>query len=167
MAYTFQQMTKVQAEEIAQWRYTEPYSFYNPNEANIEKFVACLLELRYGYHAMYDHAICDGTMLVGFCCFGEDAQVPGGDYDLPNTLDTGLGMRPELTDQGRGAAFLAAILAFAQNQYHVKQFRSTIAQFNLRSQRTFAQAGFQPVQRFLSQHNHATEFVVMVKHCSL
>jgi hypothetical protein len=54
-------------------------------------------------------------------------------------------------------------MEFAQHKYKAKQYRTTIAMFNQRSQRIFAQAGFQPVQRFLSQFDPAMEFVVMVK----
>ena len=38
---------------------------------------------------------------VGFCSFGADGQVPGGDYSLA-ALDIGLGMKPEYTGRGLG-----------------------------------------------------------------
>jgi [ribosomal protein S18]-alanine N-acetyltransferase len=156
VAYTFQKMTAIQAREILTWRYTGLYAVYNPDEATLEEGVAMMLDPRNTYHAIYE-----GAMLVGFCCFGEDAQVLGGDYSLPDALDIGLGMRPKLTGQGKGAAFLAAILEFAQRQYRVKYFRATVAAFNRRSQRMFEKAGFQYVQNFIS--DGAIPFVVMVK----
>lgn len=158
MAYTFQVMNLAHALEISRWRYPPPYAVYNPDEQSTTVYVAHLVAPQNHYYA-----ICDGELLVGFCCFGEDAQVPGGDYTLPNTLDIGLGMCPELTSQGRGHGFLAAILTFAQQQYDVTHFRATIAQFNQRSQKTFAQAGFQPGQTFISDFDHTTRFVVMYR----
>jgi RimJ/RimL family protein N-acetyltransferase len=151
-------MTAAQAHEIATWRYTGQYALYNPDETMLDEYSAMLLEPHYAYHAIYDD-----TTLVGFCCFGEDAQVPGGDYSLPDTLDIGLGMRPDLTGQGRGTLFLGAILEFAQRQYRVKHFRTTIATFNHRSQRVFEKAGFHPTQTFVSGNANPLEFVVMVK----
>jgi [ribosomal protein S18]-alanine N-acetyltransferase len=156
VSYTFQKMTAIQAREILTWRYTRPYAVYNPDEATLEEGLAVMLDPRNAYHAIYN-----GTTLVGFCCFGEDAQVLGGDYSLPDTLDIGLGMQPELTGQGKGTAFLAAILEFAQRQYRVKYFRATIAAFNRRSQRIFEKAGFQYVQNFM--RDGVIPFVVMVK----
>ena len=50
-----------------------------------------------GYLAVRDS---EGA-LVGFCCFGFEGQVPGGDYSV-DALDVGIGMRPELTGQGLG-----------------------------------------------------------------
>src|SRR5262245_13252455 len=107
MGYSFQRMTERAARDISTWRYPDQDAFYNPDEASLEGYIASLLDPHYAYYAIYEEA-----MLVGFCCFGEDAQVPGGDYCPPDTLDIGLGLRPEWTGQGRGTAFLAAILAF-------------------------------------------------------
>jgi [ribosomal protein S18]-alanine N-acetyltransferase len=158
MSYTIEKMSKSAAQEIAKWRYTGREAFYNPDGISTWDYVAWLLEPNYRYYMLYE-----GEMLVGFCCYGVDAQVPGGDYSLRATLDVGLGMHPELTGQGRGQAFLTAILVFAAEQFHVQQFRATIATFNQRSQRLFLRAGFQPVQRFLSGYDQTTEFVIMVK----
>jgi RimJ/RimL family protein N-acetyltransferase len=154
----FRKMSKAEAQEIAQWRYPEPYTFYNPDDASKEEYVAWLLIPRYHYHSIYE----DGK-LTGLCCFGEDAQIAGGDYSQRDLWDIGLGMHPALTGQGRGSDFLAAIMAFAEREYDAKQFRATIAAFNQRSQRLFARAGFQRVQRFASLFDRAMEFVVMVK----
>src|SRR5688500_2713462 len=137
MAYSFRKIAEKEAQEISTWRYEGQYALYNPDEAMLEEYVAWLLEPRYAYHAIHE-----GEMLVGFCCFGEDAQVGGGDYSLSDALDIGFGMRPDLTGQGRGTPFLAAILSFAMSQYHMTHFRTTIATFNRRSQRVFEKAGF-------------------------
>ena len=53
--------------------------------------------------------------LVGYCCYGLDAQVPGGEYliNMPAVLDIGVGMKPNLTGAGRGHDFVSAILEYA------------------------------------------------------
>lgn len=158
VGYTLKPMTEECAIEIVEWRYPEPFAVYNPIDGHAGEYIAHLMEPHHNYHAVFQE-----DRLVGYCCFGEDAQVPGGDYSLPETMDVGLGMHPDLIGQGRGRAFLAAILDFAEKQYGSRQFRSTIATFNERSQRLFASAGFRPVQRFISKQIGAMEFMVMVR----
>jgi ribosomal-protein-alanine N-acetyltransferase len=71
--------------------------------------MTCTPLLRPDYHY---YAVHDATgVLVGFCCYGEDAQVAGGDYAAP-ALDVGMGLRPDLVGQGRAHGFLQAILAW-------------------------------------------------------
>jgi RimJ/RimL family protein N-acetyltransferase len=151
-------MSEADAQEISGWRYTGEFALYNPDEAALADYAAWLLEPANGYFAIYEWAT-----LIGFCCFGADAQVGSGDYSLPDTLDIGLGMRPDMTGQGRGTAFLEAILSFVQSRYGATHYRATIAAFNQRSQRIFEKAGFSPKQRFVSQSPGNLEFVVMVK----
>jgi RimJ/RimL family protein N-acetyltransferase len=157
--YHFRPMTEAFAREIVAWRYPGQYDIYNVDDADAEEDVQVLLDPRYAYHAVCD---ADG-ILVGFCCYGLDAQVPGGDYSEPAALDVGLGLRPDLAGQGRGQGFLEAILAYARAQYDTTRFRATIATANARSRRVFAKAGFVEVQRFLSQSAHPLEFVVVVQ----
>jgi RimJ/RimL family protein N-acetyltransferase len=156
-------LTVADAHAILSWQYDEPYAIYNMGCAEggapeLMLDVQFLLEPRNGHYAVRDA----GDELIGFCCFGEEARVPGGDYSQV-ALDIGYGMRPALTGQGRGSNFLAAILAFARQEYEPTPFRATIAAFNGRSMRVFANAGFQPIQTFISQSEPPREFVVMVK----
>ena len=91
--------------------------------------------------------------MVAFCCFGEDAQVPGGDYSA-EALDLGLGVRPDLTGQGQGQVYIQAVLDYARRHYAPRSCRVTIAGFNTRAQRAWTKAGFRPMQRFESTHSH-------------
>src|SRR5262249_34048141 len=67
--FTFRELTRSDAEEIARWKYPEPYSMYDGGDPDR------LLE--YTYFAGLDE---EGGV-VGFCCFGEDARVPGLDEE--------------------------------------------------------------------------------------
>ncbi|MFN8495214.1 MAG: GNAT family protein [Caldilineaceae bacterium] len=158
MQFSLTPMTADAARTILYWRYPEPYALYNLKAENEAEELGYFLEPHYDYHALHDET----GQLVGFCCFGQEGQVPGGDYSEA-ALDIGLGMRPDLTGQGLGDAFLAAILAFADQEFAPKCLRATIAKFNGRSMRVFAKAGFQPIQTFLSRSEPPREFVVMVK----
>src|SRR5690606_23958793 len=124
--YAFTPMTEAFAREIVAWRYPGQYDIYNTDDADVEADVQVLLDPRYAYYAVTDSA----GFLVGFCCYGIDAQVPGGDYQDTGALDIGLGLRPDLAGQGRGLNFLEAILDFARRRYGATRFRATIAVFN-------------------------------------
>jgi [ribosomal protein S18]-alanine N-acetyltransferase len=151
-------MTAADARAILTWRYPEPYAFYSMASEDVAAELPYFLDPANAFHRVGDE---QGT-LVGFCSFGEDAQVPGGDYTLP-ALDIGLGMHPDLTGQGNGAAFLAAILAFANQHFAPERLRATVAVFNRRSQRMFERQGFQVVQRFMSLSVRPVEFVILLK----
>ena len=109
---TFKPMDEPSAREILTWRYEPPYDIYNANPGGADAFVQALLDPAYAYHAIADEC----GELVGYCCFGADARVPGGDYGT-DALDIGLGMRPDLTGHGRGPVFFEAILDFARRTF--------------------------------------------------
>jgi len=158
MQFCVTRMTATAARAIVHWRYAEPYALYNMGGSDEAADVRYLLDVVNDYHAIHNEL----GELVGFCCFGRQAQVPGGDYALA-ALDVGLGMRPDLTGQGLGTALLAAILEFAAHEIGPTRWRATIASFNTRSQRIFTKAGFQPVQTFLSHSETPLAFVVLTK----
>jgi RimJ/RimL family protein N-acetyltransferase len=140
--FTIKPMNQQDAEEICSWRYPVPYSMYDlTNDA-----IPDLLNDENRYYCVFDGY----GELLGFCCFGEEAKVPGGNYDDqdPGIMDVGLGMRPDRTGQGLGGSFIYAILAFAQTEFSMSKFRVTIAAFNMRSQRAFIRQGFMEYVRF-------------------
>jgi RimJ/RimL family protein N-acetyltransferase len=98
--------------------------------------------------------------LVAYCCFGPEGRVPGGTYDS-TALDVGMGLRPDLTGQGRGSQFLHAIAEFAHQRYAPTAFRVTVAAFNSRALRLCRRAGFREVQRF-NRERDGLRFVILV-----
>jgi RimJ/RimL family protein N-acetyltransferase len=99
--------------------------------------------------------------LVGFRSFGPDGQVPGWDYD-ESALDTGGGMRPELTGQGLGRVVISAGLAFGRARFAPPAFRVTIASFNTRALRAVQALGFERVGTFNATRG-ARNFHVLVR----
>ena len=86
--------------------------------------------------------------LVGFCSFGVDGQVPGGDYRA-EALDIGMGICPDFTGKGLGSSFVRAVLDFAEKEFQAKAYRVTIVAFNRRARRVWERNNFQQVQSFI------------------
>jgi [ribosomal protein S18]-alanine N-acetyltransferase len=140
-----------QAAAVAAWRYPPPFDVYDSTPGDSSH----MLQPELGYHA-----VTDGDELIGYCCFGADARVPGGDYDEP-ALDIGWGMRPDLMGRGGGVAFVGAILAHAEAMCSPAVMRVTIAAFNGRSRRVAERAGFRESGRFVARAG--PEFAVLVR----
>ena len=154
----FTPITAVEAREVLNWRYPGLPTLYNPAPDELEDDIEVLLTPAYNYYA----ARSAEGLLVGFCCYGADAQVPGGDYSLRSAVDVGLGMNPALVGHGLSHGFLAAILDWGRQCFEPDYFRATVAAINLRSQGMFSRAGFYIIQRFRPPDNDIHEFLVMV-----
>jgi ribosomal-protein-alanine N-acetyltransferase len=133
-----EEMTQAHAAEIIGWRYPVPYDCYDMTGAD----PAALAAADSGFFALTDE-----TGLIGFRSFGADGQVPGGTYDA-SALDTGGGLRPDLTGRGRGQDAIAAGLEFGRRRFGPAAFRMTIAAFNIRALRVVAALGFRPAESF-------------------
>ncbi len=139
----FPPMDEATARAISSWHYETPYDIYSLDGEDADQVVGAFMNPEYAYHAITDRA----GEVVGYCCFGQDARVPGGRYD-DTALDVGLGVRPDLTGQGLGRGFVDAVLGFARQELAPAEFRVTVAEFNERALRAWKRAGFRPVQRF-------------------
>lgn len=157
--YNIRPLQEQDARHILSWRYQQPYHFYNPpTGSNQDYYVEQFLNPELNFHAIVDRA----DNLVGFCSFGVDGQVPGGDY-TEDALDIGLGMKPELTGQGLGKAFFRTILAHTKTLADAEpRVRLTVATFNQRAMRLYRHFGFQEVERFLDTLA-GVDYTVMVR----
>ena len=158
MHLTFTPMDESAARAILSWQYEPPYDLYNLDPAHAEEIIADFLDPRNAYYAIRDRD--DADALVGFCCFGPDARVPGGAYD-DDLLDIGLGVRPDLTGLGQGHHYARAVLDLAAHTFKPDGYRVTIAAFNRRARRVWEKLGFQETQRFRGGRDNRP-FVVMV-----
>ena len=142
MKLSIQPMNRQDAEDITSWEFKPPYAIYNLTEVDIQ----VLIEPRNRYFIIKD----DEVQIIGYCCFGGEARVPGGEYTdfEPNVIDVGIGMHPRLVGMGKGKVFVETILWFALAEFSPKRFRVTIAKFNERSQKTFLKLGFVEIQTF-------------------
>ena len=131
-------MTQAYAADIVTWRYPPPYGCHDMTSAD----PAFITDPASGFFALVD-----GAQLIGFRSFGSDGQVPGGVYDQ-SALDTGGGLRPELTGKGLGREAIQTGLAFGRDRFSPPAFRVTIATFNVRAQRVVEALGFQQISSF-------------------
>ncbi len=148
-------MGRVAAEEVITWRYPPPYDFYNLSE-DPAMLLAIFTDPTYGYFELRA-----GAALVGFCCFGAESRVQGGDYTAP-ALDVGIAIHPDHTGRGYGRAYMGAVLAFGSHHFQPPAFRLTVATFNLRARRLYIALGFRTSQRFTSPIS-GQEYVVMLR----
>jgi RimJ/RimL family protein N-acetyltransferase len=88
--------------------------------------------------------------LIGYCSYGRDAQVPGGDY-FEEALDIGMMIKPELTGQGNGSKYAGAVIQNGVSKYRPKKLRVTILESNLRAIKVWEKNGFQRILSFKSE----------------
>lgn len=156
--YRLKPLEERHAWDILSWRYPSPYDFYNPPvDDHQEHYVKQFMNPEFNFHAVLDAC---GTM-VGFCSFGIDGQVPGGDYS-DEALDIGVGMRPEFTGQGKGAAFFGAVLSHALGTLGPERLRLTVAKFNQRALKLYANFGFEVNDEFVEQP-YAVPYSILVR----
>ena len=142
MKFHIQPMTKDFALDVLTWHYAHPYDRYN-FKGILKSGLAEFLHPDNSFHAILN----EQGSLEGYCSFGADGQVPGGDYSAI-ALDLGLGIRPELTGKGHGKYYAGAVMAYGVEHYKAQRLRVTIAAFNKRAQRLWHNLGFQPKETF-------------------
>ena len=126
---TITQMGQSDAIEIADcWKYDGEYAFYDMT-ADPEDYEEIVTPEKRGdrYFSVFS-----GDGLIGFFCVERE----GADVEI------GLGLRPGLTGQGRGKAFLEEILRFVRENYSFEKIRMDVASFNQRAIKVYERAGF-------------------------
>jgi RimJ/RimL family protein N-acetyltransferase len=147
-------MTITDAKQIVTWKYPQEYSMYDFDDSP-ETFQ----ELLDGtYYAVRDK----DNQLMGFYCFGRNAQVPEGQnqnlYSGDNVVDIGLGMNPDLTGRGMGFSFLKAGIEFAKQKYKPDYLRLSVAAFNVRAIKVYSRMRFKETASFV---NRGIAFIIM------
>lgn len=145
-------MTAGEAQLIATWRYGGDWSVYNLDSAQ-----TLLDDL-----SCYQAVLADEG-LVGFCCSGIAARVPGI-ADEPGTLDVGMGMDPALVGQGHGAAFGLTVLDHLTAQHPNQTIRVVIQSWNARSLRLAHRLGFSETGALVAlQHDQHVTYRVLTR----
>jgi ribosomal-protein-alanine N-acetyltransferase len=138
------------AEAVASWRYPGVYAFYDLNHDPDDVVLIRDRARRAGRWFAVDDA--DTGDLVGF-------------FELKPRLteiELGLGLRPDLTGQGLGPAFVEAGIALARQRHPGLRLFLLVAVFNDRARKVYERAGFQPrgVQ-LLGVSGEVVEFIEM------
>lgn len=145
------------AREYLQWQYEPPYDIYNCSPDKIEKIIPYNIDPANNIYAMFDQV----NQLIGYCSYGKDARVSGGDYS-EEALDIGMMIRPSLTGQGRGSDFARDVIHNGSRLFGPRKMRVTIAAFNRRAVRVWEKNGFRQTQTFKRERD-GMDFIIMVK----
>ncbi|MBN8236114.1 GNAT family N-acetyltransferase [Halobacillus kuroshimensis] len=151
MSINFFRMTQQEAEEMAAWHYPPPYDFYDmtADEEDYHEFIDPHRRSPRTYSAYKEGA------LIGFFTIHPTDE---------ETVDVGLGLRPDLTGKGKGDSFVAAGLSFAERHYEARFFTLSVAEFNQRAVEVYRRAGFKETHRFMQKTNGGTyPFIAMKK----
>ncbi|MEE2779901.1 MAG: GNAT family N-acetyltransferase [Myxococcota bacterium] len=130
-------MSHVFAEVVTKWEYQPPYGLYNHAPEKRPVAVEGMTDPANSFSAILEAP----STLVGFCCFGSNAQVPGGDYSR-EAVDIGMGIDPKRTGRGFGHLVARAVLEHADETRSPGLRRVTVATFNVRAIRVWARQGF-------------------------
>lgn len=150
MGYMFTVMSQAEAEEIAyNWHYEGEYSFYDI-EADQEDLVEFLNAHMRGNTTF---VVKENDSIIGFFSF----------CNINNqTIDIGLGMRPDITGNGLGLQFVKAGLDFSKEKYGCNYITLSVATFNERAIKVYKRAGFEAVGTFIQKTNGSCfEFLKM------
>jgi [ribosomal protein S18]-alanine N-acetyltransferase len=137
----FEQLSQEDAGAIAEWHYPEPYSFYDwsADPGDLRELLDPALRGE-AYWAVRDET----DELVGYFSFKpKDEQ----------TVEIGLGLRPDLTGRGLGGSFLAAGLEFARTRFEPARFVLSVATFNERAIKVYERAGFSRERTYMHSTN--------------
>ena len=126
-------MTAADAELVAGWRYDGDWAVYD--QPSVSAFLDQL--------PLY-FVVEDGSGPVGFLCIGAAARVAGM-AEEKDTVDLGLGLRPDLTGRGNGQQFGAVVLRFVEARFPSKTVRAAVQSWNARSLSLTRSLGFVPV----------------------
>ncbi len=162
MNLTIRPITPAEIDTFLRWRYEPPSDIYNMLPSGGDGDVYDEIFEYFLMPAYRCSAILHEGELVGFCTFGADGRVEGGDYSQP-ALDIGMGMKPDLTGKKNGDSFIAAIIQYANKTFAPPRLRVTIAVTNLRAQRVWQKAGFVQEEQFTCPRN-GKQFATFV-HC--
>jgi L-amino acid N-acyltransferase YncA len=93
-----------------------------------------------GYWAVVDA----GGTLLGFCCVGAAARVPGAPQD-DYVVDVAIGIRPQLAGRGWSAELGRAAVRYASSVALDRRLRTTVPEWNEVGRHAARQAGFTSV----------------------
>lgn len=145
---------------ISNWIYEAPYSIYSFDGSD-----ECTGELMNG---PYFYVLDDCEDLVGYVCYGKSACVPAGSisgvYNVIDTIDIGLGLRPDLCGKGIGMTLLQAGIDYGRELFNNDKFRLTVATFNKRAIKVYEKMGFYKEKIFVNKcEEGGIEFQTMIR----
>ena len=125
--------SETHAREVETWHYEPPWDFYD-----LASDPADAAEMRDPARAVsYRAVLGESGRLDAFWYFD-----PDGD-----TVEVGIGLRPDLTGRGQGEPYLRDQLEYATEHWQPLTFRLFVAAWNERAIRLYERLGFREVAR--------------------
>ena len=142
-------MSQIQAVEIADtWKYEGIYKFYDMTEdpEDYDEITDSVLRGdRYW-------SVLDREKLIGFFCLEPKNE----------TVELGLGLKPEYAGKGFGKEFVDLIVDFIRKNYHFKEIMLSVVSFNNRAIRCYEKCRFRKIGVVQQESNGSLyEFVIM------
>ena len=127
-----------------EWKYEEPYSFYDM-AADLDDYNELVNEALRNKNEWFE-AHADDELVGYFClCIEND------------NIDIGLGLRPDYCGRGMGKQFLTDIICFIERSYAYSTLSMDVAAFNKRAIKVYNSCGFKETHSFL-QHTNGGEY---------
>lgn len=152
ISYTISKLSQENAEIIAnQWKYEAEYSFYDMT-SDPEDYEEIMKPNLRGDNYFQ---VVEQQSLVGFFCLSPITN---------QTVEVGLGLKPERTGKGLGRSFLKEIEAFLIKNYSYNEVQLSVASFNIRALTVYLKSGYKEIGRKMVDTNHSNyEFIVLKK----
>lgn len=132
------------------WKYPAAYDFYDMT-ADPEDYQELINEEERGNH--YFSVKEQGELVGFFCIFPQDEQ----------SVEIGVGMKPEVTGNGFGKKFVHLVLDHVNHQFQNPEIWLSVAQFNQRAIKVYENAGFVKVDEIQQANNGGVYDFVRMK----
>jgi len=143
MQFRLRPMTAADARAVERWRYPAPYDVYDRRSTRSLDPAS-----EPGRYFAAEHK----ETLAGFF-----------EFDLEDdTLQFDLSLRPDLTGEGNGEAFVRAGLQFATDRWAPDSYEVEVDSFNDRALTVYERLGFSPVEgQAVSDGGRSGDYVLM------
>lgn len=144
-------MSEADAITISQWRYDAPYTMYNWDSWHLMVRNQYEIANPIIREQQYRSVICEQLGLCGFAQF----------FPMLGVTRLGLGLRPDLCDQGLGAAFVSAIAKAALIHAPQCELDLEVITHNVRAIKAYIKAGFS----ITDTYERMTAYGIQKFHC--
>ncbi|SDQ24210.1 GNAT family N-acetyltransferase [Carnobacterium viridans] len=143
MNFKIDKLSQQNAMKIADdWKYDGEYSFYDMTEdpEDYEEIISPLLRENNYFQVIKNEEF------FGFFVLEQTVD----------TVDMGVGIKPELTGNRLGVQFISLILNYIKENYSVTTVRLGVAKFNIRAQIVYEKVGFTKTREYQQPTNGTT-----------
>ena len=143
MKFKIEKLTQENALWIAdEWKYEGEYAFYDMT-ADLEDYEEFIDETKRESNDYFEVTNEIDNKCIGFFCLFKD----------DDSIEIGLGLRPDYCGKGYGKDFLNLILEYIENHYEYNECTVCVAKFNQRAKKLYENCGFIVEKEYLQKTN--------------